>query len=202
MELRDSVGIPSVAVHGPLEKRLAQIDQIWKESEKRKEKRAKKDKKKPSEREIVSIEIVLKSVIDLISPKIVAQKIKLNIKQGKGKKAYSCQESLEQAFYRVFVDLLQDFDVKTPSRFISVHVKEFGEILWVDFFSSGGCFKKNPQNLELKIAETLLKECEGDFSFENAKDPKSGILGKKVRISLMAPRKKRRDIFSSELISA
>ncbi len=206
--VQDEAGVSHLVVEGPREEKLAQIDRIWKESENSKRLVVSLNKEKSALRDVVEIESLLSSVVDLVSSKILTSGIQFDVHSIKIS-VYAHYKSLEQAFCRILMNFIEACDIDNPHKSISIKMRALGEVLLIDFFGTGEGFDQSvierkelsstrrlehstekdieSVNLELSV---LIKDFGGNIAFENMTNEDGQPVGKKVQVSLkMAPAK-------------
>ena len=134
-------------------------------------------------------------MIDLVSSKIFTQGINLDINTEEVD-VYGERENLEQAFYNLLTNAIENYDFDDPRKFLSINVRQLGRTVLVDFFDSGSEFSKEflrqskgfatgmIEHTDLAIAQSLIEDEQAKISFENVCNEDGDQVGRKVQIVL------------------
>lgn len=195
----DKSGVQVLAANDRV-KRAEQVERLWTEPE-----AAPKQKKPSRPRKSLNLEESLMSVIDLVSPKIFTSGIKLDT-QTETIQVYGEKEPVEQAFYHLLVNAIDNYDFDDPKKFLSINTRKLGNTVLLDFFDSGREFSREflrqakglatgmVEHTDLAIAQSLIEETGQKISFENVADAKGKHLGRKVQVVLEAVGEKKESI--------
>ena len=186
----DEVGSPIlIGSHSSLSNEV--LDDAWKKTES-----IRPQKKRPT----VELESVVGNVVELVSSKIFTQGIQLDINMGPVK-VYGESEVLEQAFYQLLTNSINNYDFDDPKKYLSINLQQLGVTTFIDFFDSGIEFSKeflrasrglpteSAFDTELTIAQELVKDMGGKISFENVSNKKGEVIGRKIQVVLEGVRK-------------
>jgi|GEM_PF-2148479 len=196
---KDESGTQVLAANNSV-KRAEQVERLWTEPE-----AAPKQKKPRRPRKNLNLEESLMSVIDLVSPKIFTSGIKLDT-QTETIQVYGEKEPVEQAFYHLLVNAIDNYDFDDPKKFLSINTRKLGNTVLLDFFDSGSEFSREflrqakglstgmVEHTDLAIAQSLIEESGQKISFENVADAKGKHLGRKVQVVLEAVGEKKESI--------
>jgi hypothetical protein len=143
----------------------------------------------------LSLEKSITNVVDLVSAKVFTQGIKLDINTEEIE-VLGDQENLEQAFYNLLTNAIDNYDFDDPRKFLSINVRQLGRTVLVDFFDSGREFSKEflrqskglatgmVEHTDLAIAQSLIEDERAKISFENVCNEDEQQVGRKVQIVL------------------
>lgn len=189
-EEKDSAGKPiMLSQNGTTNEE--KIDKIWSQPE--------RETTPQIQRESFELEDAITNVIDHISSKIFTLGIKLDI-QTEPIKVYGERESIEQAFYNLLINAIDNYNFDDPNKFLSITTRKLGSTVLVDFFDSGneysleflrqakGLIEEDESFLDLSIAQGLIEEQESKISFENVANEDGKLVGRKVQVVLEAAR--------------
>ncbi len=190
-KLEDTAGKPVMVATKNANAREDQVNKIWSQPER-------KTKELP-ERESFELEDAITNVIDHISSKIFTLGIKLDIKT-EPVKVYGEREPIEQAFYNLLINAIDNYNFDDPHKFLSITTRKLGSTVLVDFFDSGnqysleflrqvkGLIETEEENVDLSVAQGLIEEQESKISFENVANEDGKLVGRKVQVVLQAAR--------------
>lgn len=188
---KDEVGKPLMIKAASKAAAANEIERIWTETAKTRETEAKK--KRPN----IELEGTISNVIDIVSSKIFTQGIKIDINT-EPVKVFGESEAVEQAFYHLLVNSIENYDFDDPNKYLSIGVRKLGATVLVDFFDSGREFSKEflrqskglatgiVEHTELAIAQSLIEESFGKISFENVANEDGRMVGRKIQVVLEA----------------
>ncbi|MCR9205079.1 MAG: hypothetical protein NXH75_10905, partial [Halobacteriovoraceae bacterium] len=132
-ESKDEAGIPIMLQTTSSRAAAAnKIEEIWTETTNQVP-----EKKRPS----VELEAGIGNVIDIVSSKIFTQGIQIDINT-EPVKVYGEEEPIEQAFYHLLVNSIENYDFDDPKKYLSINVRKLGATVLIDFFDSGREFSK------------------------------------------------------------
>lgn len=187
-ESKDEAGIPIMLQTTSRAAAANKIEEIWTETTKQEP-----QKKRPS----IELEAGIGNVIDIVSSKIFTQGIQIDINT-EPVKVYGEDEPIEQAFYHLLVNSIENYDFDDPKKYLSINVRKLGATVLIDFFDSGREFSKEflrqskglatgiAEHTELAIAQSLIEESYGKISFENVANEDGESVGRKIQVVLEA----------------
>lgn len=164
-----------------------ELDEIWQ--------RKTPVSQEPEQRATLALETSLTNVIDLVSSKIFTQGINLDINTEEVD-VFGDKENLEQAFYNLLTNAIENYDFDDPKKYLSINVRQLGRTILVDFFDSGSEFSTEflrqskglatgmVEHTDLAIAQSLIEDEQAKISFENVCNEDGQQVGRKVQIVL------------------
>ena len=148
----------------------------------------------------------MSKVIDIHSSKIFTQGIKLDLNVEDDIFVQVDQESLEQMFYYLILNAVNSSE-NAEEKKITIHIKKLGGTVLVEISYLGEGFSKElildqlglekleeekfekALGIELTIVNSLAKENESKLTFENIKKTGVGVVGSKLRLTLVREKK-------------
>ncbi len=154
----------------------------------------------------ILLDTVLSKVIDIHSGKIFTQGIKLDLNVEENIFVQIEQESLEQIFYYLILNAVNASEMVQEKK-ITINLKKLGGTVLVEISYLGRSFPKElildqlgleklgedkfekALGIELTIVNSLAKENDSKLTFENIKKPGLGVVGSKLRLTLVREKK-------------
>lgn len=143
----------------------------------------------------VNVDSVLTKVVDMLSSKIFTQGIVLDLKVEPDLNIMADEEALEQVLYHTIGSSISACSDTTYTKRISVIVKKMGGTVLMEIRDSGIGFSSefiqeqvglkqttSMQAVGLVIAQELMKDIDGDISFDNIVDDQKMVVGGEMRL--------------------
>ncbi len=180
-----------------------QIDRIWAESEE-------EDNQDLNNQEVaileqyeqvlegltpIKLDSVLGKVVNILSNKLLAEGIFIDMDLGDSVDVYANEESMEQVFYHVIQNAVKNSSSGIAPQKVHIANKQLGGTVVIEISDSGsgyspdvlatqsGLNKEDELPISLQICEEFMKEFQGEVSFANKLNEEGEVSGSTVKLS-------------------